>query len=331
MTTHDSTLLPQLEAFTKLDRDLKKAATILAPDEARYLVDAYYAVQSYRIRFGNQIRALTESGEPHELFRWMYGNIEGLEGNVKRALDAYSGSQPVGIWARTVPGIGPVLASGLLAHIDIAKAPTAGHIWSYAGLNPEQRWEKGQKRPWNANLKRITFLIGESFVKVQSRQRDVYGHVFAERKKLEQEANECGFYADQAQAIIQSKRLGKETEAYHWYSEGKLPPAHLHARARRYAVKLFLAHLHAVWYEIENGAPPAAPYVLTHLGHAHYIKPPFWPLDEQAERDDDEVTEADEETSEDNVTAPDEEAARPSLAPSLATKLARWKEMNTRE
>jgi hypothetical protein len=41
----------------------------------------------------------------------------------------------------------------LLARIDIVKAPTAGHIWRYAGLDPTVRWNKGEKRPWNAGLK----------------------------------------------------------------------------------------------------------------------------------------------------------------------------------
>jgi hypothetical protein len=40
------------------------------------------------------------------------------------------------------------LAAGLLAHIDITKAPTAGSIWRYAGLDPSIEWlgrEKARK------------------------------------------------------------------------------------------------------------------------------------------------------------------------------------------
>ncbi len=268
-----------LEPFVKLDKDLKKAATTLTPNEARYLVDAYYQVQGYRIRFGNQIRALSESGEPHDLIRWMYANTEGLEKNIQSALDKYSKSNVVGTWARSIIGIGPVLAAGLLAHIDITKAPTAGHLWSYAGMNPEASWDKGQKRPWNADLKRLCWLIGESFVKVQANERDVYGKIYAERKKLEQEANEAGKYAEQAAAELQKKHYSKDTEAYKYYSIGKLPPAHIHARAKRYAVKLFLAHVQHVWYEVEYGTPPPKPYALTHLDHAHMIEPPGWPME----------------------------------------------------
>jgi hypothetical protein len=33
---------------------------------------------------------------------------------------------------------------------------------------------------------------------------------------------------------------------------GGLPPAHLDARARRYAVKIFLSHLYAEWRKLEG-------------------------------------------------------------------------------
>jgi Transposase IS116/IS110/IS902 family len=293
--TLDQTLQPaQLEPFTKLDKDLKTAATTLTAHEARFLVDSYYSIQGYRIRFGNQIRAMSESGEPHELTRWMYANVEGLESNVKKALDTYSKAQTVGQWARSIPGIGPVIASGLLAHIDITKAPTSGHIWSFAGLAVGQVWEKGQKRPWNADLKKLCYLLGESFVKVQNRPNDIYGHVFADRKKLEQEANGYLFYAEQAADTLKARRIGKDTDAYKAYAQGILPPAHIHARARRYAVKLFLAHLHDVWYEVHYKEKPPRPYIIEHLGHVHFISPPNWPMkdSEQEPAQADEIIEA---------------------------------------
>ena len=268
----------ELEPFVRLDKDLKKAATTLTPDEARYLVDAYYQIQGYRIRFGNQIRALSESGEPHDLIRWMYSNTEGLEKNIQSALDKYSKSNVVGKWARSIIGIGPVLAAGLLAHIDITKAPTVGHIWSFAGLNPNASWEKGQKRPWNAELKVICWKIGESFVKVQNNERDVYGKLYVARKAQEQERNAAGAFAEQAALLV--KKVGKETEAYKAYSQGKLPPAHINERAKRYAVKMFLSHLHWVWYETEYGTLPPKPFVIEHMGHTDLLKPPNWPMEE---------------------------------------------------
>lgn len=254
----------------RLSRDLANAAKTLTADEARFLVDAYYVMQANRIRSGNQIRALGESGEPHDVLKWFAEQDQTLENQIKRALDKYSAANPLSEWARSVCGIGPVISAGLLAHIDITKAPTAGHIWRYAGLDPTSKWEKKTRRPWNAALKRLCFLIGESFVKVQNNEDDIYGKIYAKRKAEEIAKNEAGEFADQAAAVLEAKKIGKDTDAYKAYSIGKLPPAHIHARARRYAVKHFLSDYQLVGWWLEHQSLPPLPYPIAHLEHAHY-------------------------------------------------------------
>jgi hypothetical protein len=264
----------ELPAIQRLTRDLRAGVTTLTPKEARYLVDTYYTMQDYRIEAANQVRALSADGEPATVLAWLFDQMETLEDQVKVALDRWSDSQPMGRWAMSQYGIGPVISAGLLAHIDITRAPTAGAIWRYAGLDPTLRWEKGQKRPWNASLKVICWKIGESFVKFSGRDECTYGKVYVQRKAQEQERNDAGLFADQAAAALAAKRIGKDTEAYKHYCAGKLPPAHIHARAKRVAVKLFLSHYHYRAYEQHYGKPPADPYALAVLGHAHYIEPP---------------------------------------------------------
>ena len=94
-----------------------------------------------------------------------------------RALDAYSGGPLAGRWARSIVGIGPIIAAGLLAHIDIKQAPTVGHVWRFAGLDPTLKWTTKTKRPWNGALKRLCWLIGESFTKVSNNPGDIYGKI----------------------------------------------------------------------------------------------------------------------------------------------------------
>jgi len=268
-----------LEAVTRLSRDLKKAAQTLSPDEARYLVDAYYQMQGDRIRSMNQVRALTESAEPHQTLAWLADNAGVLERNIKGALDAYSSASLLGRWAKSICGIGPVIAAGLLAHIDITKAPTAGHIWRFAGLDPTVTWEKKTKRPWNASLKTLCWKIGESFVKVSTNDEDVYGHLYVTRKGYEQARNDRGELAGQAAAKLERFKIGRTTDAFTHYAAGKLPPAHVHARAKRWAVKLFLAHYQAVAYRDHFGTEAPKPYILTKEGgHAHEIAVPHWPF-----------------------------------------------------
>lgn len=277
MNEDSANQIMHLDPIQRLTRDLKQASVTLAPDEARFLVDAYYQIQDHRKATHLQSLSLSKSNEPHSVLSWLCGQNETLEGQIKRALDAWSDEQPLGRWAKGIVGIGPVLASGLMAHIDIEKAPTVGHIWSFGGLDPNVRWEKGQKRPWNATLKCLFWKCGESFCKVSGNEKDVYGKVYLERKALEQQRNEAGAFADQAAEKLERFKIGKTTDAYAAYSIGKLPPAHIHARAKRYATKLFISHYHHVAYVLRYNTEPPKPYIIEHGGHTHFLAPPNFP------------------------------------------------------
>lgn len=259
-----------LSPIILLTRDLKRASATLSDREARFLVDSYYAFQDMRIRSDNQIRAMTQlENEPHLVVNWLSEQSDSLEKQIRGALDVYSKGHPVGPWLHAVKGIGPVLAAGLVAHIDIHQAPTVGHIWRYAGLDPTSKWEKGEKRPWNASLKTLCWKIGESFVKVSGKDDAIYGKLYKQRKQKEEEDNALDRYADQAADILKKKNIGKTTDAYKAYAQGKLPPAHIHARAKRWAVKQFLADLHGEMYRTMLGMEPPLPYPIAILGHAH--------------------------------------------------------------
>jgi hypothetical protein len=310
MSTDDSST-----DLIRLSRDIKQATATLERREARYLVDTYYQLQDYRISTGNQIRSMGKDAEPHLTLDFFQGQMATLERQVRSVLDTWTDTDPLGQWAKSITGIGPVIAAGLLAHIDIEKAPTVGHIWRYAGLDPTVTWNKGEKRPWNASLKVICWKAGESFVKVSNNKNDIYGHFYAERKAFENERNDAvqiaprgvtidtdpisspttgrivndgelvscykinGVWyhdgnAKAAHDVLARKKIGKDTDAIKSYSIGKLPPAHIHSRAKRYAVKLFLAHYHETGYRLHYGTEPPAPYPIAHLGHVHRIPAP---------------------------------------------------------
>ena len=287
----------------RLTRDLSLASVTLTADEARFLVDAYYQMQENRIRADGQVRALNKSAEPHAVLQWLGIQSDTLEQQIKHALAKYAEAQPLGQWALSQVGIGPVITAGLLAHIDfepwtcaVPKAErtpdhkcterepctehcgrkrieTVGHIWRFAGLDPTVTWGKGEKRPWNAALKVISWKIGESFVKVSNNPNATYGLIYKQRKELETARNERGEYTEQAKAMLERKRFGKDTQARAHYEAGRLPPAHIHARAKRYAVKLFLAHYFEVGYTLATGHAPPLPYPIAIQGHAHKIDP----------------------------------------------------------
>jgi len=265
-----------LPPIKRLSRDLRLAAETLSDAHARYLVDEFYNMQAQRIRAKAQVRGRgeDESEEPHEVIQWLADQSNTLEKQIEGALGRYTNAHPIGKWMRNIKGIGPVLSAGYLAHIDITQAPTVGHIWAFAGLDPSKRWEKKAKRPWNARLKVLCWKTGESFVKLCNDPDAFYGQVYSTRKQWEEAENEAGHRATQAKHALEAKKFRDDTKAKAFYLDGKLPPAHVHARAKRYTVKLFLSHLHHRWHLHEFGEPPAKPYVITQLGHGHYIPPP---------------------------------------------------------
>jgi hypothetical protein len=300
-----------LTPIQKLTKDLREASRTLGPAEARFLVDAYYKIQEDRIRSAHQVRTLSQATddkapEPHDTIAWLFTQEQTLENQIKAALDVYGAGQPAGVWMRSVVGIGPVITAGFLAHIymgdwcavchghnpaehdrrsedkepghpwnPIISCPTVGQIWRFCGLDPTVKWDKGTKRPWNASLKRLCWIVGESFTKVSNHPDDTYGKLYQQRKEREIARNEAGDYAEQAAASLTAKRFGDDTAAKKHYLAGKLPPARIHLRAQRWAVKVFLSHFHEVLYFTTYGERPPKPYVLDHVGgHAHKIEVP---------------------------------------------------------
>lgn len=259
-----------VEPVSLVRADIRRAMETMTADEARYLVDLYYQIQESRKASGNQERSL-KSEEPNTTIRWAFDTMLMVEGTIRKGLDDYSDLHHMGRWAKSVTGIGPVIAAGLLAHIDIERAKTAGAIWRFAGLDPTSTWGKKQKRPWNASLKVLCWKIGESFVKVSNNKNDVYGKLYQQRKARETAMNVAGEYADQAKHALESKEYRKTTEAYKHYMAGKLPPAHIHARAKRWAVKVFLCHWFEEAYRAHYGKEPPEIYSIAMLGHAHKI------------------------------------------------------------
>jgi hypothetical protein len=265
-----------------LSREARRdiAAGLNAP-QARWLVDYYYAIQDYRIQAAGQARAVDQEADQGaaELVAHLSSNMTTLEREIQKALGEYASSHPPGPWAMSVIGIGPVLAAGLLAHIDIAKAPTVGHIWRFAGYDPTVKWGKGEKRPWNASLKVLCWKIGSSFVKQSGHKDCLYGHVYRQRKAQEVARNEQLLFADQAAQTLKERNI-RDKDLKACYESGKLPDGRIDQRARRYATKLFLSHLHHVWWETVYGEPPVKPYILTQEGgHNRFIPPPNWPPD----------------------------------------------------
>jgi len=253
------------EPVIRLSRDMRAAAVALGDEEARFLVSSYYNLQGHRIASGNQVKAIERGGGdvPHSVLLWLAAQNQTLEDQVKGALDVYTRGHAVGAWLRGQVGVGPVLAAGLLAHLDIKEhGATVWKWYRFAGLDPTSRWEKGQKRPWNAELKRVCWLLGESLCKVSGREGAFYGKLYRLRKAYETRLNESGAYREQAEARLRTRAPGGDTVARKALEAGRLPLGQIHERSKRYAVKMLLSGLHMVWHWEEHGRLPHLPFAV---------------------------------------------------------------------
>jgi len=262
----------------KLSKDLRLASALMSRDEARFLVDAYYQIQEHRIAMQAQAQSLQKNDEPNAYMSYIGAQQEMLEEQIKKALGAYAKAQPAGKWAMSVCGIGPIISAGLLAYINPDEYQYIGSVLRFGGYDSSITWEKGEKRPWAAGLKVLFFKIGESFIKVQNRDSDFYGKFYRKWKDVYLWRNERGEHAKAAEAKLEKFKIGKTTEAYKAYSQGQLPPAHIHARARRKAVQLFISHFCQVQWESHHKKPFPRPWVFVHPDRPHeqgsFVPPP---------------------------------------------------------
>lgn len=254
---------------------LKKSVQGLTITEVSNLVRVYYQMQDERIRGDARARELKKAeGEEPLLLKFLADQSRISEQVVKAAITAFTANHPIGSKLTEIYGIGPVIAAGVISEIDMDMCPTAGHIESFAGFNPNQKWEKGQKRPYNAQLKQVFYQAGASFVKFSGRRQCIYGQVYRERVAWEIEKNERGDNAAYAAANI--GRFNKSTESYKAMLEGKISNSHIFARARRIAIKIFINHMFEWWYEHEYGKKAPEPYAFAILQHAHKIPNQFF-------------------------------------------------------
>lgn len=166
----------------------------------------------------------------------------------------------------------------------------------------ESLWKSAARRPYSMRVKKMVFTLGESIVKVG---KGLYNETYAKEKALQWERNLAGANVTTATSQLAAKAYGKDTDAYKWLSgvylpkpgamwTGRsellmkdlddtgaktesglpmLPPAQIHARARRKAVKLFFAHFWEQLWRERWGTEPPKPWAIAHGGHDGYIAP----------------------------------------------------------
>lgn len=121
------------------------AAKLGSANQVRFLVSNFYMAQEMRKRADMQLRHLGDKDDPMDLLKYWGDRQADIEKDTHKMLEVFAESRPIGRWMLAQDGVGPIIAAGLLAHLDITRAPTAGHIWRFAGLDPRCEWYGTEK------------------------------------------------------------------------------------------------------------------------------------------------------------------------------------------
>lgn len=296
--------------ITNLTNSVQEDLKTLSGKELKTLFSFYRTYQLARIRLLNQLGAiLATSHIQSKTLAYLANNMIAMEGRIAKIMSLWAENHPVCKWAMSINGIGGIMASTFVGYLNLDKCKCAAQFWKYAGLSPDSKRVKGEKFNWSADLKMACYLLGDLIVKrgkprpekyrekiqkwneehpdnpkritredwqqvCEDWQSDsnLYCRLYWSRKEYETKLNEERAYADQAKALLAERRYTNPDDIAVLKS-GKLKASHINMRARRYAVKMFLAHLFEFSWEAKYGWAPT-PYAVAHLDHREVIPIP---------------------------------------------------------
>jgi hypothetical protein len=198
---------------------------------ARELLD----VQKLRIAQGNRVAAMERDGLPEELIAFARDTHDVLlrkEREADRYLAKQARRHPMAPWVAEQRGIGPAGFArlvGITGPLD--RFATVSKLWAYLGmhtvdgLSPRKR--KGERANWSHQGRVLCCQLGESIVKV----------------------GKGGEYRE----AYDTKKADYLERRPEW------TPAHRHAAARRYAVKLLLRRAWIEWRRVQREAVDVSP------------------------------------------------------------------------
>jgi hypothetical protein len=243
--------------------DAKDAAKVLKEREAQFLCGMYLKFQKERV--GIQQRTKTLPDEPNRALTFILEEFSAREENMKILMDVYTDKHPIAYEMKKIKGIGPVIAAGYVAHVDMSRVNYFGQVLSYGGYSPSVVWKKGEKRPFNMSFRAVLIHAGRSFLFASGYPDSYFGAHYRMFKRMIEARNENGEYAEKAASKLEKYNIGKTTQAYSAYSKGKLPKGHIIALAKFKCVSLFVGIVHDHWSK--QLGKPIFPYPFEYMGH----------------------------------------------------------------
>jgi len=275
-----------------------------APSPLRILVETFWDIQSARIRAENRIRAYRQRyGVEYPEAEFVFSLMRSMEKRARERIEKRMEEHPAWDWVSQVKGAGRLLVSQAIGLIgDIGRFPNISKLWKYSGMHviegkaPKRR--RYGKVEWNPRLRSVFWKIGRNLLMAKASYYEAY-QLF---RRKEEEKNltpkevpiedTAGFLLVEdvgsfkaGTMIRKTEKTGKKGKGGNYERFGKevrklgkekvkvkMTDLHIHMRALRKTIKLFIAHLWTEWRKAE-GLPITMPYAKTILGHKDYIHP----------------------------------------------------------
>jgi len=225
------------------------------------LAKAHRYILKARLSLAARKHALRKRGEAFEL-EWLLDSVTNLELELEQTLKRTYQAHRMYPYLKHIRGLGSELGAKLIGELDsvsqdgatgIACFDTLSKLWTFCGYGLPARKQSGKKLNYNPHLKSHLHKIAVSFGKSGNR----YGNKFYEEVYLPTKEKETGKF----DAVVKAKKGEVKT----------LPPTvttelHIHRRAQRKMIKVFLGCLYYKWRELE-GLPVRQTYAEEKLAH----------------------------------------------------------------
>jgi hypothetical protein len=156
-------------------------------------------------------------------------------------------------WLSNVNGVSTTLAARLLHRFGYCEDfDRVSDLWSYCGLTPGSKREKGEQMSFDPQAKKVAWLVADCMMKMGD--RSAYRREFFDPYKEKQ---------------LKRKDLAEDMTEGQLEKKNWTPPesqGHAHNRAMRYLAKKFLKHYWAISREIKGLKTPDE-YIIAHGGH----------------------------------------------------------------
>jgi hypothetical protein len=241
-------LVEDLMGDSKLFREIGKKSKF-SPKTIKFAIGRYYQIQKNRITMSFQIMSLKQQKEDTTALETIYDNFVSIEKAIGTLLAEIVKKHKMWEYLQGVKGIGPILAAGLLAHLDVHRADHVSGFWKICGLSVAEDGRALSRRKehliemtykdsagkeqtrmgiaFDPFLKTLCYKIGESFVKSKGIYRALYDRT---RKYYEMK-------------YPTTQKINGKT----FYSK-----AHKYAMAKRPVLQRFLLDMWLHWREMEG-------------------------------------------------------------------------------